>query len=77
MYRLIPTLALTLLAACGDPPDLDAAFTTAPPAGDWPQIEPLGALLAQTDAKGHGADDTEATEALTARADALRGQAAR
>lgn len=77
MPRLTLAFALTLLAACGDPPDLETAFGPAPPPADWPRIEPLGDLLAQTDAVGHGADDTEANDALTARADALRGQASR
>ena len=74
MPRLTLALALTALAACADPPELDAALPPPAPAADWPRIEPLGALLDQADATGHGAEDAEANDALTARADALRGR---
>ncbi|MEL6644262.1 MAG: hypothetical protein AAFQ79_10035 [Pseudomonadota bacterium] len=74
MSRLFPIVAALALAACGDPPDLDAAFGPERATGDWPQIEPLGDLIARTDASGHGADDADANAALTARAEALRRQ---
>jgi hypothetical protein len=45
--RLLATVGLVLLAACAPGPDVPLPQG---PAGDYPQLQPIDALLAQADA---------------------------
>lgn len=75
--QIIVTLALAGLAACGpDIPALDARLDAGARAADYPELVPLGPLLAGVDAVPVRTAAAEG-QSLEARAANLRARAAR
>lgn len=74
MRRLILLLFLLLPACTLEPPD-DVPLAPEPPPGDFPELLPIGEILASADLPPDGAENPDAEE-LAARAAALKAQAA-
>lgn len=74
MKRILGLLLMCLVAACGRPPEIDAALGPEPIDAEYPEIIPFSEILTANDADFGGLK--EENEALEDRVEELRKRAA-